>query len=1605
MSIPKAVAAPAALTPEQTLRALLEITGDLDAARILQQRLPAGLLKASSSTLAALDTSARALHASQAKVASDLQRLRPLKTFCIDELSRALRARWPAQFDVEHDHLELPGADCGCTPGTPGKGAAPSVAPATRTLLEAAMQNFSADETTLDGFPAGSVIRVASTPSGVPGLTPPAFARFCRELDLGQRYQAHFLQVFGLRDAAGTVVTSSAMTADIATMKRQLLQLDLHLALVKGHVTPAGFQTVQRLIDARGVVSRTTLHYQGRPWIMQGIEVLDSCVWGAVVFCARSVEQYPDEPCLVYMAGEPDQPLYEYPRFSAFVKYLSFKLGLVSYRRYFIHCIDESDKADFLEALARQPNLGQVKPLSISAPLFDFMLKSHVGKCQLDARALAVPTADVDEEVRKQRLLNYLQIGMTVANVAGLFVPVLGELMMGVAVGQLLGEVYEGVEDWQRGDRQEALTHLLSVAENIALMAATGVGQNVLKSLALKTVRQHPEFFRPFTAVLNRQGQERLWKPELEAYAQQFPSGVAVTPDAAGLYHLEGKTWVRIDDRLYAVTLDPVTRRWHIQHPSRAQAYAPPLEHNGQGGWRHHAEPSEQWTGAYTLKRIDPRLADLDESRLEMVRRLTDTRFDQLHRLSDDNRPLTPRLRDALGRLRIERRLRDLVSGLAQDEFDSRGSVEELLHTLPNLPRWPQDRYIKVLDAQGRISATYPPTTIDDDTLSVIIRQAQLDRGELLQAVIDGLYPREVNTLLGVDAAPKDEAALLAKTIASTLKVDRRALFEHLYQRYDQSALEEVRKVRAVDPQLPARYAHELLRQAPSVERLQLRATDRVPLALAQRAREAGAAVRLDRALSGLYLGVIANADSERLAIRLLPRLPGWDSKWHLQMREQSLKGTLLESIGVPSAKPCTVVRLKSGHAAYGSDGQSVGRVEAGPDSLYKALLKVLPAPQREALGFDAQADESWRLRQRLLNCALDEREGCARVLAGGALDAPVRDLPCLQADPPDAQAKHSRSLLAKVRKLYPGFSAADATGFLDGLGTDALSRATRVKQLQLDLQRLRAALQDWAADEAGIKAVGGVLSDVRDSRQATAFLIEDSFRRMLVVPDQWRRPVYALNLDGMRVGKLPTLPVGVSFDHIQRLSLKNMQQGNDVAYFLKAFRQIESLELDRNQLTLLPEVISHMPGLRQLSLAGNRLKLTEQTLVKLANLRTLHVLNLSDNHLGATPDVSKMGELVHLALRNTRATELPKGIERLPDLDLVDMRGNDIQELPQWLFRMERRFSETLNLRGNPLSTASSTRLEDYRDRVGVGMGFVENDSARLDEGVARSLWLTETGGQVGERRLGIWTALKDDPRSEGLFHLLAELGNTADSEHVREELTRRVWAVLEHTEVDTPLREQVFDLAANPMNCTDSAALNFSHVELAVLIHQVTEAQPASTQTLLDLGRGLFRLEQLDRIAAEHAARHPTLDPLEVSLAYRTGLAEPLELPGQPRHMRYAALGGVTPADLEVATHRVKAAELSSAWHRFLVDQPFWKEHLRRQFPQEFAVARGRYQALIQTLFEQADDYSSAEYLRRMNAYAAEQAQAEHGVVEKMTGQVQRLVDLGLCVLPDHG
>ena len=1582
---------------------LLEATQDLDITQVLLDRLPGWMVHADARSLAHIKREHEDSEVLRETLDRLLKNLEPLDEFCSERLEALLLSKGQ-QLDVKHDVLELPHRSMtNANPDLLGP-LLMTVTVEKRTLLQAAMQNFSASQAEDGGLGIGALVRDVGTGLEVESMSAVEFAGYCRELDLGAAYQQHLREVFDL-PAPGEVTTVDAYNPaarDIGRLKLSDMRLDLHVAMGKGHVTTqTGTLLFKVLWSGRDTYPTRDLLLEGRALVWHGLNIDQACAWSVLVFSGSTGQGLSPGRCVVYMPNDPARPWFEYDTLAAFKGYLSSKLQEPAYREFFKGYLDESERVDFFQRFDTRKAVESLEAVSVTVGVSRFFFDAYVGKAQLDARVLAVPVAEVDEEARRSLNERYVELGLTLANIAGFFVPGLGQLMLGVGVGQLLGEVFEGVQDWRHEHKTQALEHMTNVATGIASMALLAAGGKVVGALFKGASSTPASYFEQFEAVKSAQGQSRLWRRDLRPYQQSVTPEVLANPSYKGIYQYQGRSYIAIDGAIYRVFFDAGIGRWRVLHPVREAAYCPLLEHNGFGGWRHQAEQVEQWNSPnYVLERLSPGLRSLPDGRLDEIISTTNSRLPWLRQLAQYNQPLPQRLRDCVMRWRQEQLIRDLAWQLEFQSQPDAGTGTVQMLALPMLEGWPKGRFFELLDAEGNLLKRYPDTApFDYEDMSIHVSEQQLKDGQVMHTLLEALSDKERDVLLGEKTDIQQAHKLLRTRLLAGVKRHYRTLFDQLCEHADRPASGIAGVLKHRFAQLPTGMAEELLAQASSWERLYLRNTASVPLRLSQRAGQAWRELQEDRAVAGFYLPPLATESTQRLAVSLLGRLPGWPAQLRVQVHEQTLDGALIGKLeNATATRLRKVVKSGQGYQAFDEQGRSLHEPLPGPLGFYQALLNTLSATERTGLGIYSTGERgATQLQLRLRWRVGDERD----LVAGHLRRVSAESLPswgegCVQASPPQVTPQPA-ALVRKVKKLYPLLDDAQASSLIESLGADHMARARAVKGLQDDYETLRSVLSTWRHDRAALTKIPGTPADARFSRKIIVQRLTDCWRRMTGLNEE-----ASLSLDEMIGGPLPTLPPQIKFEHVRKLTMKNMGVGDEVGYFLKHFTGLTSLELSGNRLTRLPEALSRMPQLQALYLDDNQLALTAYTRTKLADLRNLRIMNLAGNPLIDPPRVDHLFDLHQLILRDCRLKSFPEHLWRLPYLTSVDLRENDITELPAWLFTAPRQRTQGINLRHNPLSASTSRQVLDYRRQRGVGMGFYEDDIARLNEQAARELWMPDLRLADYAPKEVIWRMLKDDRSSDGLFKLLAELGGAADSEHVREDMSRRVWRVLDATSQRDELATEVFDRAATPYNCDDGAAVSFSALEILVEISDArrqVEGGQLSARPLLALGRGLYRLDRLESIARNHSIANPGGDPLEVSLAYRTGLASRFYLPGQPRHMRYAGLSGVTPAALSDAEIKIKAAEVSPELLRFLNDLPFWTDYLKRAYAASFRTLNEPFEARIQEVFEQGDDLEDEVFRSRMNGILQEQATAEQVAFERLTLAAMRADELGVC------
>ncbi|MBV6286764.1 NEL domain-containing protein [Pseudomonas aegrilactucae] len=261
-----------------------------------------------------------------------------------------------------------------------------------------------------------------------------------------------------------------------------------------------------------------------------------------------------------------------------------------------------------------------------------------------------------------------------------------------------------------------------------------------------------------------------------------------------------------------------------------------------------------------------------------------------------------------------------------------------------------------------------------------------------------------------------------------------------------------------------------------------------------------------------------------------------------------------------------------------------------------------------------------------------------------------------------------------------------------------------------------------------------------------------------------------------------------------------------------------------------------------------------------------------------------------------------------------------------------------------------------------------------------------------------GLWDALKAEPGTGELFRLLDDLGETSDFRETYDDLKRRVWELIKAISANTALREQVLQTLDSVRNCGDAVILVFSQLEVQVLINQALAlgTQLGAEWSLMKLARGLYRLEQVELIAGRvidarlKAGRE--VDDIEVRLAYRTGLAEPLELPGQPNTMRYRASAQVTDADIQAAQKEIESTETPAVLKASIAQRDFWVSYLKEQYAERYQQVAKPLHARMEALQADADagHITEAAYLRQSHVLQGHLAKEQKRLLEALTAEI---------------
>lgn len=608
--------------------------GSTDA--LIASRLPSWLTATSLDNLYALHASQQWQQQVQHQLHMRLASITPLDAFAAPLLQQALQARHRLTLDVRRAMLRrrtlqrFPSHVATIADGVRER-------IHQQSLLAAALHNFTEDETFTSAILQGTVVQDAQGQEA--GISPQAFYTLCRSLDLGRQYQAYLREQLKPDGEPG-----KQLQALIEESYRAALEAALRLSLFNGEIARHCLPLVS-LVAAKPAASTGLQPH--------ALRVFGKLARGVVVFEVAA----PDSSHTGLLCWVPDDPhgaLTWYATWGQLFLTMGKQFRLPGYVRFFQRFISERDREGYTRALEEALKQGDGNvPVRldgrhevIEQPLFEYLRNQQIETLLDNAKVLAVPTADVDAQERDRRLHFYLESALDLLGLASFGLPALALPLLGITALQVADEVYEGYADWQLGDRQGALEHLYSVAETVIM---TGV--NVGAGLAAQRLAR-AAYVDELVPVQTDKHSLKLCDPMLPGYAVEAEGVTGVLSSAD-----QGEV-IRTPVGSYQTYLEPESQQRRIRHPQRASAYAPILEDNGAGAWRHELERPHEWEGrVQLLQDLATDLTQLDAEVANDVLLATGLDEDHLRRLHIDDAPPPARLLDAIERHRLHTEL------------------------------------------------------------------------------------------------------------------------------------------------------------------------------------------------------------------------------------------------------------------------------------------------------------------------------------------------------------------------------------------------------------------------------------------------------------------------------------------------------------------------------------------------------------------------------------------------------------------------------------------------------------------------------------------------------------------------------------------------------------------------------------------------------------------------------------------------------------------------------------------------------------------------------------------------------------------------------------
>ena len=636
-------------------------------------------------------------------------------------------------------------------------------------------------------------------------------------------------------------------------------------------------------------------------------------------------------------------------------------------------------------------------------------------------------------------------------------------------------------------------------------------------------------------------------------------------------------------------------------------------------------------------------------------------------------------------------------------------------HSLERPMRW--DR-LTLLRRMGHETAAF-----SDEMLLRLADVSGVSDNALRKMHMDrAMPPPELRDAMRLFKADAEAAQVIdqLQAAANPGGLTRQQVFERIYKGTE-PVDGRIRILQRECPGLSEAAAQEVIAHGSVADLARLDARRRAPLSMLEEARWYARQGRQVRAYARLHSDNIVSADSRRLALHALERLPGWPDTLRLEVREGSDAGALLESIGDKNApEKKYLIKNGPGYQAFNALGEEPGGMPLRGGNFYSSILQVLPADARSALGLpEGNGPE---LQRMIIDYAYLHRGDMTQVLEPSAkrFKPPVRVSATLKGYYASGRGRGMHpSIEARVEALYPSEPQAEAF-IRQQRGKTERQIYSELQTRQREWESLDGTLEQWLGETIGSPA------DVHKNRFAQA------------LRDGWRnRPLAQESPEGARLVlscEVPLPPIATHFAHVRELSVigGGMTDANADA-FLALFPGVTKLEIGLREsgfldlsfghppLTTLPHAVSQMTGLTDLRFSTAAVSLAESFPQRLSSLTSLEVLHIDYSGFDQTAmhnlDLTPLSRLRTLKIEAPQAlSQWPEYVQRLPRLERLELSRTSIRTLPDAIFEGHEKLWAGLSLNWSELTPQAFARAYRYVSEYSGAFGHLVDVDQMVD-------------------------------------------------------------------------------------------------------------------------------------------------------------------------------------------------------------------------------------------------------------------------------------------------